>query len=247
VVTGAIIDADKQWKRLEEYYRILAHDIFPHEELFNFVFHAKDIWHGSGPFDRKRFSRRDRLTILKRLAQVPALFQIPIACAAIDRVAFTQQESYIERSRNSRHPQQAARLLVHAYAFVRTVHAIDYWMQHHAASNEVAMLIAEDTAQVRSVFEMFHLAYTYKGDDIDELIVRAKSIVDNVHFAKKQTSILLQMADHCAFILRRRLSGHADVAELYNLIRPQLREECGPEKRYDMVVPISHLAPVEDS
>src|SRR5271169_2922030 len=69
VVTGAIIDADKQWKRLEEYYRILAHDIFPREELFNFVFHAKDIWHGSGPFDRKRFSRRDRLTILKRLAQ----------------------------------------------------------------------------------------------------------------------------------------------------------------------------------
>jgi hypothetical protein len=155
VVTAAIIDADKQWKRLEEYYRNLAQDIFPDEDTYRFVFHAKDVWHGGGAFNRKRFSRPERLWILRRLAQVPSLFQIPIACAAVDRTAFATQQAFVEAASKSRNKDQAARLLAHSYAFVSTVQAVDYWMQRHASVVEVAMLISEDTAQVKSIFEMF--------------------------------------------------------------------------------------------
>ena len=85
------------------------------------------------------------------------------------------------------------------------------------------------------------------SDDPNDEFFRAQKIVDSVHFAKKQNSILLQMADHCAFILRRTLAGHSDTVDLYNLIKPQLREELGSPKKYSMVVPVSHLALVEDT
>jgi uncharacterized protein DUF3800 len=244
VVTGAIIDADKQWKRLEEYYRTLAEEVFPSEDTYRFVFHAKDIWHGSGAFDGNKFSRRDRQIILRRLAQVPTLFQIPIACAAVDRVAFSQQRSFIEASRKVRNKERTARLLTHAYAFVSTVHAVDYWMQRYASVDEVAMLIAEDTAQVKSTFERLHEAYTLSSENEDDESFRTQKIVDSVHFAKKRDSILLQMADHCAFILGRTLAGHADMAELYKMIKPQLRDEVGQDKKYSMLFPASHLDPV---
>jgi len=97
---------------------------------------------------------------------------------------------------------------------------------------------------------MFHQAYTSLMDPADvedELHFRAESIVDNVHFATKSQSTLLQIADHAAFIVRRRLSNHADVAELYNLIGPQLRQESGAEKSYALHVPVSYLKPVDES
>jgi hypothetical protein len=205
IVTGAIIDADRQWKELEAYYRALAQDIFPNEPLDRFVFHAKDVFHGAGYFRREKFSRHDRMRILKRLAQVPAIFSIPIAVTAIDRAKL--REELLGAGRNlsaNGNPEKSVRVLSHSMAFVRTVHKVDYWMRRHAAPNEVAMLIAEDTAQVKEAFGMLHQAYTYRTyvEDVeDELQFRAESIVDNVHFATKSQSILLQIADHAAFIV----------------------------------------------
>ena len=42
------------------------------------------------------------------------------------------------------------------------------------------------------------------------------------------------------------MAERSDVAELYSLIQPQLRQESGTKKRYAMHVPIAHLAPVEE-
>jgi hypothetical protein len=168
IVTGAIIDADRQWKELEAYYRALAQDIFPNEPLDRFVFHAKDVFHGAGYFRRENFSRHDRMRILKRLAQVPAMFSIPLAVTAIDRAKHreelfaTREEIVAARNLSDtvtpERLERSVRLLSHSLAFVLTVHKVDYWMRRHAAPNEVAMLIAEDTAQVKEAFRMFHQA-----------------------------------------------------------------------------------------
>ena len=161
IVTGAIIDADRQWKELEAYYRALARDVFPNEPVDRFVFHAKDIFHGAGHFNRENFSRHERMRILRRLAQVPAMFSIPIAVSAVDRIKDFEMFLAAPDSRNNKHPEKTARLMSHSMAFVHTVQIVDHWMQQHAATNEVAMLIAEDTAQVKEIFGMFHLASLY--------------------------------------------------------------------------------------
>src|ERR1700722_7908440 len=55
VVAGVIVNPDRQWKELEAYFRDLAHTLFPDDDPYRFVFHAKDIFHGSGPFNRSRW------------------------------------------------------------------------------------------------------------------------------------------------------------------------------------------------
>ena len=87
VVAGVIVNPDRKWRQLETYFRDLFNSSFPEraDDLETFIFHAKDIWHGSGPFDRKNWSRKNRMKILMQLAQVPRLFELPIVVGAYDR------------------------------------------------------------------------------------------------------------------------------------------------------------------
>jgi hypothetical protein len=61
----------------------------------------------------------------------------------------------------SRHVQtlQAIRALTHAAAFFSAVRRIENWMLENT-KNEVAMLIAEDTDEVKETIHYLHQAYT---------------------------------------------------------------------------------------
>jgi hypothetical protein len=55
------------------------------------VFHATHIWSGTGPIfkDRDRWPLAVRLEILRDLARIPALFQIPIVFYGFERSRIT--------------------------------------------------------------------------------------------------------------------------------------------------------------
>jgi Protein of unknown function (DUF3800) len=235
VVAGVIVDADRKWKELETYLRQLAISTFPDRDPYRFVFHAKDIWHGNGVFDRKKWRLQDRLKSLQQLAQIPRLFDLPIVAGCIDREAMRKEVL-------KRYPTMSAkaiRSITHTQAFLVAVQCVEYWMETKA-SDEVAMLIAEDTDQVKEAIQRFHDGYTDPAFDNSDAF-RSKYIIDAVNFAKKQNSLLLQIADHCAFIIKRKLMERQHADQLYNQIHSQINWQYRETKSYALRVRLSEI------
>jgi hypothetical protein len=235
VVAGVIVDADRKWKELEAYFRQLAISTFPDDDPYRFVFHAKDIWHGTGAFDRRTWPLQKRLRLFKQLAQVPRLFDLPIVAGGIDRKALQDvvQRKRPEMSRGS------IQSMAHAQAFLVAVQCVEYWMETKA-DDEVAMLIAEDTDKVKSAIHLFHDGYTDPDVDEEEAF-RSKYIIDSVNFAKKQNSLLLQIADHCAFIIKRKLMERQHADQFYDEIKSQINWQYREVKGYSMRVRIRDI------
>jgi Protein of unknown function (DUF3800) len=243
VVAGVIVDADRKWKELETYFRNLAVACFPDGAVdpHRFVFHAKDIWHGNGRFDRKKWPRPQRLRLLSQLAQVPRLFELPIVMGAIDRASVLEEIA----ARKLEVSAKGARQLTHAQAFLVAIQGVENWMQRKTI-DEVAMLIAEDTDKMRDTIDRFHEGYTdpdLEGDDA----FRSRHIIDCVHFAKKQKSVLLQIADHCAFIIKRKLMNRADIEPFFAALSGQIHTDYVPAKSYALRVKLDEIAPITDA
>lgn len=209
------------------------------------IFHAKDIWHGSGLFERSKWSREKRLAILKRLAAIPAQFNLPLV------VGYTNRDHHAARfkEQNANIDQKAHDLWAHLDTFLSAVRRVEKWMETNA-SDEVAMLIAEDTDRIKKIMAALHSSYTDRMsgskkpglDEVQALIqpmirddiskfedywgdpkpFRSSYIVDAVHFAKKEGSLLLQIADHCAFFAKRKLMKCPHISPLYEKIAPQI-------------------------
>lgn len=162
------------------------------------------------------------MKIMSQLAQVPRLFNLPIAISVIDRLKADEEL----KGRNPEMTEDDRRKHVHMFAMVRAAQCVQHWMEKNA-SDEVAMLIAEDTPAIKSAARIIHEGYTdpelsYTG------AFHAPNIVDAIHFAKKDASLLLQIADHAAFIVRRKAHGRGDANELFSAIHPHLYDKFSP-------------------
>jgi hypothetical protein len=226
VVAGVIVNPDCQWKELEAYFRNLAHSLFPDEDPYRFVFHAKDIFHGSGAFNRERWPRKERMRVLSQLAQVPRLFDLPIVFGDIVR-AEAQRELRLISPRIS---PKAIHNITHTNAFINAVQRVQFWMETNAP-HENAMLIAEDTPELKDTFRNVHEGYTDQTLDNNDAF-RAPNIIDAVHFARKGDSLLLQISDHCAFIIKRKLMGKEDVDECYSVLSPYIQRDFKPVRGF---------------
>jgi hypothetical protein len=246
VVAGVLVDADRKWKELETYFRNLAVSAFPNGEVDpnRFVFHAMDIWHGNKQFDRRKWPLKDRLRLFGQLAQVPKLFDLPIVTCAIDRASVVKEME----ARKLRPSSKGALQLTHGQAFLVAVQGVDDWMKKKTI-NEVAMLIAEDSPKMRKLVEQFHDGYTYpkEEDEAPNEAFRSQYIIDAVHFAKKEQSILLQIADHCAFIIKRMAMGKKDILPFYKAIYQNIHDDFVPAKTYVMRFHPDDLIAVTDA
>lgn len=202
VVAAAITHPDTQWHNIRRYYTDLANDVLNlkgNDAYGSYIFHAKDVWHGHGDFPRARFSLKDRMSILARLAQVPKLFDVPVCIGLMDRKAIAEELSTAKASRH----------IEHAQSYIMALQYVDTWMNRYCPG-EVAMVTAEDTDEVKETIRMFH-GGLQKLDEDDEYFDRGhfvtKSIVDSVNFASKESSPVLQLADHCAFLAKRTATG----------------------------------------
>ncbi len=194
VIAAVLINPDTQWRDIEAYYADLSDELFG-EEQHRFVFHAKDIWHGAKTFPRESWSKAERLKILSRLVQVPRLFNLRLAISAIDRTETSKEISLQFPNATSQRVQQIS----FCYAFVRAIEDVNAEIERNAPG-ESAMLIVEDSPKMKGFLKFFHEAYTNTRHRAPDAF-QADRIVDTPLFAKKSESMLLQIADHCAFIV----------------------------------------------
>src|SRR5712692_5642963 len=87
VVAGVIVNPDRRWRDLEAHFAKLSRKYFRKHDGPPIVFHAKDIWHGHGLFPRATWPLKKRLKLLGELAEIPALFGLPIVVGYENRAA----------------------------------------------------------------------------------------------------------------------------------------------------------------
>ena len=87
VVAGVMLHVDDQYTPLQTYLLDMADDLVGPslERPLDFVFHAKELWHGEGFFPRDNWGLDKRLAILAHLADIPRKFKLPIFYSCVER------------------------------------------------------------------------------------------------------------------------------------------------------------------
>ena len=240
VVAAAITSPDSHWRKLRQHYVDLANDFFGNgsdddERIDEYVFHAKDVFNGSGDFPRDKYDFPTRLKLMERLAQVPSLYGVPICFGMINKSGM--QELFEQ--------EQPPWPVSHSAAYATAIQYVDTWMKKNCHEDEVASVKAEDTDGVRKTIEAIHDGFL-KRDPYDDYYDRGQfvteRIIDDVSFTKKRLSPVLQIADHCAWLARRRLTKCTYIEKSWANLRPAVFTEnmhAGATLR--MTIPIDDL------
>jgi hypothetical protein len=191
-----------------------------------FSFHAYQLFGGTKFFaDKDKWPLERRLEILDALAEIPDKFELPVAHCSIDRRACAAEMGEPVT------PEQLE-LVTHSHGFFYCALQVEMIMRA-IAGHEVAMLIAEDRDQVRRMLKFVHAIFrgrTDSGHFSDFLraieppfntIVPFQRVVESVQFAQKNESSLLQIADLCAFAVKRWVTKKPHADRLFKPIAKQ--------------------------
>jgi hypothetical protein len=229
VVSGVIIDGDRQLVAIENHLDILVQKHIPEEDRPGLIFHATDIWSGGGYFkDRDKWPRDRRLLILEDLSKIPKHFDVPVAWGYVDKSKFPDPKFACLFS------TAEIDVATHVMAFTECSLVTEMFM--HECTNEITVIIAEDRDVVRRAVKEAHAMYRNPAEikkyGLDKNpLLPFRHIRDTVHWAKKEESRHLQLADACTFfilgILNKRVLGEP----FYSELRPMLlvfRDADGP-------------------
>ena len=193
VVAGIIVNADQQWKALEErLHKLVPPDIAGVAEG-TFIFHATELYSGGKTFKRDVWPKEKRWALLEKILMLPAEFRLPLVMGFDKKV--------------DEHPKTRL-IMSHMLAFSECIVKAEQFMRKHADKGEVAIVTAEDNTETRQALKIASDAL--KGEKPDPCPPNMEHapltrIVDTVHFAQKHEASLLQIADACAFVLKRHL------------------------------------------
>lgn len=209
VVVGLIAGADEHVMTAEALVDEVL-DTVPLETKKNFVFHATEVF-GSIKY-RDGWSLTERLEFLKQMMRIPFRTGMAICVSAHWRGGPHAEEILELMS-----PAQAD----HFFAFLNMVGVADRNIQKHARPREVATLVAEDIPEMRKFLKLVpeilstgrirfrpeSLRPTIKDEEAGYMqqsgLMRVSRIRKSIHFVEKPDDPLVQVADACAFGLRR--------------------------------------------
>ena len=219
VVAGVIIDADQQWQFIERHLRELADEYAPEAHRADFVFHATELFSGGKVFTREQWPREERWEILDELVRIPRSFGLPVVWGTVERAKLAAKFPDLS-------PHDLS-VKAQTIAFTICAYSIELWMRTSSAPGEVAMIVVENNDNVRKHIKELHhfmrdprnVALLHSLQHGDMVL---STIVDTVHFAEKGHSSPLQIADACAFAIKRRLMQTPENGRFYNPIKPQM-------------------------
>lgn len=238
VVAGVLIDADKGWPHIQRDLEYLAEE-YGLPDICHF--HAKDIFHGTGIFDRKdpEWPNERRRKLLLELASLPKSAGLPVVMGYIHWPTYAlAAKTHFEKlsrevGREIKCKPSGLRMSAHVEAFVRAAKTIDLWVAKNAPTEQV-MLIAENNDSARKSLKLVQAIYRdrdYRAN-IDFIMTKSfksRHIIEALHFAEKHESPLMQLADVCAFVIKRHLQRRSDVREFYDAIAPQMAKNLAFE------------------
>lgn len=230
VVAGIIIEADVQYMPVASYLKSLIAEFVPLEDQLNFSFHATKLFSGKKPYTSDKYSLQRRIEILKRVFEIPGLFQIPIVYGYVDKQASipgsTPKQTRITNTVR----------INHSIAFSMCAVAAERFMKKYARNEEIATLHAERNDETYRMLRLarrslagrsrYNLAL-FLGKKAQQVLPITR-IVDEIRFHEKDDALLLQLADACAFLLRHAFEGRQDCGVFFDAFtnkHPHVLEE----------------------
>jgi hypothetical protein len=233
VVAGVILHIDKQWRALHAHFDKLIEKFVPEHQRDGFIFHAQEIWHGTKTFDRKTY-QGDRKEVLKALCQTITEFQLPIVFGIADRRAIAK---FVKDEPGGKDPK------THTFtgfmaAFGEAAIRSDVWMRLYADPSECLSLVMENNNELKKYAKAVFRELRRKTPHPVLAKVRQlpiTRIVDAPSFMDKSEAPPLQLADLCAFILKRWVMGKADIHPYLDIISVSLLSVFGNAAMRDIL------------
>ncbi len=239
VVSAVIVDADKKLVALQRQLDGIAQRHIPAEQRQDFIFHAKELFNGGG----KVFKRNDpdwplakRLKIAAELAAIPKKLGLPLTFGLVERSRFPQ--TFDGSSIDAKEKTEGA----HWTAFISCAIGVEMWMRK-SSPNEVCLLIGEETHLKQRITGSINI---YQDEKKLNLILGELTseetkyyplikIVESPLFQSKAQSKALQLADFCAYVMKKRVMGDQRYDPLFFSFSDQIvsvdPKEVRPRKR----------------
>ncbi|HUB97199.1 MAG TPA: DUF3800 domain-containing protein [Stellaceae bacterium] len=224
VCAGVITHPDKQWKLLREYLLGMVDEYVPVEHRAGFAFHATELFSGGKVFPRDKFDREWRWRVLDELVSIPEKFDLPIVWGRTPR-EMVEPGGYLAPTTPL---LVTPPRVVHAQMISFTVAcaAAEYWMNQVAEPDEIAQMIMENDDQSRAFIRYVqrYLSDPFFNSRFSEQyrVFRLSRIMYPIQFEEKTDSSALQVADVCAFVLKRWCMNKPEIDRFYKPIEPFL-------------------------
>jgi len=207
VVAGVLVDADKQWRAVERHLRDLVLRYILPQDRSGFIFHAKDIHHGTHKTHRDRYERALRIDLLRELCLIPDRFNLPIVAGYVERAVYASHHPDLSVAEQTVNAQ--------AIAAISCTCAVEKALRGEGSSDEVAVLVYENNDSARRTIKECHnflntpqaLADAAASGWALQAVLPFTRILDTAHFANKDEAPILQVADAVAFAIARQLTG----------------------------------------
>lgn len=206
VVGGVIVDADRQLVALERKLTELRDVYIPEEKREGFIFHATELFNGGGRvFNRKlgQWPLEKRLEIAERIASLPRRLHLRLVYGFLNRHEFSAKFSKMNYGTTD---ETAA---AHVTAFITCCMHVERYMRVKK-SGEIAMLIVEDTQRAKKLITLAHEEYQDPRRRIgrseeERKFFPYRRIKASPLFENKTQSLSLQLADFCAYVMKKKL------------------------------------------
>ena len=224
VVVGLVAHADDHVMAAEA-LALEALGAIPPAHQHGFVFHATAVY-GDRKY-QKDWSLTDRLKLLHSMMSIPRRIGMAIALGVQWRNASEWPEPHFGLS---------GAQIDHMMAFGDCVKIADRYIRDHTGPREVASIVAEDVPEMRKFLKQIprlwrdnpyyippdglrrtasdiEAGYLKQSGDM-----RVTRIRNSVHFVEKSEDPLVQVADACAYGVRRYFAGEKFGLEFVNSI-----------------------------
>jgi hypothetical protein len=203
VVAAVIINGDTQWRTIESDIKDLKSDYSQLDR--DTELKANQIFWGQGKF--QPWKREDRVILQKTLLGLIKRHNLSINIGVVDR-------EYLKSLSHIRHVK------AQDFALVMCLHETESWFCKHAPG-EVGIVIADETDR-EEVFK--HSLQIYREHPIGPVKAKFNHLIEPILFADSKETWGIQLADHCAFFMKRFLCQKADSTEFFEIIKPMLTD-----------------------
>lgn len=214
VVAGVIVHGDIQILPLE---RALGEIVsaFPAERLEQRYIHTAWLYQGTGPFHKsKGWNEAMRFAVLDRVAQLFAELHLPIVYGICEKSSVPPSVLGIHRSLH-----QAAHVTASANCTVK----IERFMRELEDSEELAWIVMENHSENRLALKKVHQYFASypqnNSGNYDSRWVPLTRIRGTPQFEDKTDVSLLQIADFCAFVIKRKMMRDPYIDRFYAPMR----------------------------
>jgi hypothetical protein len=224
VVAGVIVQSE-QYKVVQTRIEQVRDQYVPEKYRNGFVFHAADLFQGSEKvMNKAEFPLTKRRDALEGLISIIGELNLPVVQAFHDR-------EVVRRDRPEFSVQEAV-VFTQAIAATSCMLTVEAFARRYAQDSSLALVIYENNDQAKKLVKSMHREMLNKSNvkkltdpkDIEraENLIPLQRVIDTAHFAEKNEAPILQLADVCAYFIRRRLMGRMDSMRFLNHVMNQL-------------------------